>query len=234
MNIKIKIITALLLSLVLFIGCGEPEVPTAIEDVTKRPSIVYQVDKYSKLPLKYPLRVGVLQLRDSRIMPFYGNDNFFKENDTDGLSTMAYLELKNSNMFNDVQLINEKVPSLVDKNFFSMIKQKYSVDIVLIGDVTSFILLRHWKSDIPMFGGPPPGISAFSSSVDIGMIGQLVYLDGAIVIWSGEVNRKNKLLVKEGEITKNQLVNLVHETQQQMFSDLMKHISKNGKRMIVR
>lgn len=229
---KINYLLLLIGVIWLFTGCGAPVAPTAKKEITQRPSLIYKPNRYTKLPMKYPLKVGVLQFTDSRIMPFYGKENFFQQDDIEGLTQMAYLELKNSNLFGSVRLINEKVPFEMDQKFFYNIMDKYQVDAIFVADVTSFVLLRNWRSDIPMLGGPPAGVSAFSSSIDIALIGQLIYLDGGIEIWNGKVNRKNKLLVKEGEITTAQLANLATETQQQLFEDLVGHISKNGKRMM--
>ena len=213
----------------LFLGCGKPAVPVAKKDVTKRPSMIYQPNRYAKLNMKYPLNVGVLQFTDARVRPFYGKQNFFQQEDMNGLTQMTYLELKNSNLFGHVKLINEKPPFELNQDFFYKIMDKYGVDVIFIGDVTSFALTRKWTSA----GGTTHGTAAFETAVDLGLIGQLIYLDGGVPIWNGKVSRKNKLLVKQGKVSSTQLTSLVHETQQQMFSDLMKHIDKNGKRMMV-
>jgi len=217
---------SLAIVLLVITGCGTAPVPTANKDISKRPSLTYRVDSSSKLPQKYPLKIAVLPITDSRAIPFYGNEDFFQQNDIDGITKMAYFELKNSHLFSKVKLLKAKTPAKLSKEFLEEVMQKNDVDMVFIANLTEFSLLRTKKGNWRI------APDTYEVEIEMGLIGQLIYLDGGYIVWSGKASRKNSLLVKTGKLTTTQLSTLSEETLKQVFSDIKIHISKNGKRMV--
>ncbi|NOR57647.1 MAG: hypothetical protein GQ474_03905 [Sulfurimonas sp.] len=236
---KKQFLIALAISLT-FMGCGSVDAPKPSADVSKRASMIYQPDKFGRMEMLYPVNVGIMQLNDKRVLPFYAQGQFFQEDDMDGLNQMTYLELKKSGLFARVKNIPEKIPANIDDVFLQNMHKKYDVDMILILDVTSFNLFRskngrHMDTSIH-FGtqnvendGYAPG--AFKIDITASMIGQLIYYDGGIVVWSGDVSRSKRIAVADGVVSSEQLSELAQGTLKPFYTELKKHIFTTAKRM---
>lgn len=238
-----KNIILLISVLSVLIGCGGPKTFKAEKDVAKRPSMLYQPDNRDSMKMKYPLSVGILKLNDKRVLPFYSQKNFFKESDIDGLQQITFLELKRSGLFETIVNIPEIAPKQIDDQFLKLMHQKYQVDMILVLDVTNFNLFRakmgkelmkDWTIG-NMFGTSQMrkeyAIGSFSMQVRASMVGQLIYYDGGYIVWSGEMKRADLIPVTDAVLTPSQLALLSRNTLKPLFSDLKRHIAKNGKRM---
>ena len=174
----------LAITLLIITGCGPAPVPTANKDIFKRPSLTYRVDSSSKLPLRYPLKIAVLPITDSRAIPFYGDEDFFQQSDIDGITKMTYFELKNSHLFSKVKLLKEKTPTNLSEEFLEKLMLKNDVDMVFIGNLTEFSLLRTKKGNWRI------APDTYEVEIEMGLIGQIIYLDGGYMLWSGKASRK--------------------------------------------
>ncbi|WP_419765072.1 MAG: hypothetical protein ACNI28_01400 [Arcobacter sp.] len=234
---KKQLLIALAISL-LFIGCGGVNAPIAQKQVSKRPSLIYQPTG-NQMQMKYPLNVGVLRLNDKRVLPFYSKDNFFQEEDIQGLSQLTYLELKRSGLFGSVKYINETSPVQITDEFLQQMNQKHNVDMIFIFDVTAFNLFRTKQGKAMTFALSVKdnhrdyAKGAFTMEIFSSMVGQLIYYDGGYVVWSGEVKRANKMAVTQGDISMRDLSVLTNDTLRPMFNELKTHIKTTGKRMSV-
>ncbi len=236
---KKQLLIALAISL-LFIGCGGIDAPKPNDDISKRPSIIYQPDKFSKLDMLYPINVGIMKLNDKRVLPFYTKENFFQENDIDGLSQMTYFELKVSGLFAGVKNIPEKAPSNIDEAFLEKMHTKYDVDMILILDVINFNLFRSkngknmdtsWHMGAHNLNNDDYAAGSFKIDILTSMIGQLIYYDGGIVVWSGEVSRQKRIAVADGVVSSGQLQELSKGSLKPFYMELKKHIYTTAKRM---
>jgi len=236
---KKQLLIALAISLI-FIGCGSVEAPKPSEEVSKRPSMIYQPDRFGRMDMLYPVNVGVMQLNDKRVLPFYAKGQFFQENDMEALHQMTYLELKKSGLFARVKNIPEKVPVNIDDAFLQKMHKQYDVDMILIMDVINFNLFRskngknmdtsiHMGTQNVNNDGYAPG--SFKIDILASMIGQLIYYDGGIVVWSGDVSRSKRIAVTDGVVNSEQLSELAQGTLKPFYSELKKHIVTTGKRM---
>jgi len=221
--------------LLIFIGCGGVDAPKPSEEITKRPSLIYQPNGLNRMQMMYPLTVGIFKIKDKRVLPFYTGGDFFQEKDVDGLHQMTYLELKKSGLFARVKMIDEEVPKNIDEAYLQSINKKYGVDMIFSFDLTDFNLFRakqgkaleYWdNSSRKNYAG-----GAFTIEVLASMIGQLIYYDGGYIVWSGEVTRRDKIAVKDGGLTTHELSQVTKQTLQPLFLELKKHIATNGKRM---
>lgn len=236
---KKQLLLALAISLI-FIGCGSVDTPKPSEDISKRPSMIYQPDRYGRMDMLYPVNVGIMNLNDKRVLPFYGHGEFFQEEDMKGLKQMTYLELKKSGLFARVKNIPEKAPDNIDDAFLQKMHKEYDVDMILILDVTNFNLFRS-KAGKKMETGIHFGAhnidndtyapGSFKIDVVASMIGQLIYYDGAIIVWSGDVSRSKRVAVTEGAVTNKELSELTQNTLKPFYTELKKHISTTAKRM---
>ncbi len=234
---KKQLLIVLAISL-MFIGCGGVNAPVAQQKVSKRPSLMYQPSSANQMQMMYPLNVGILKLNDKRVLPFYSKDNFFQEEDIQGLSQMLYLELKRSGLFGNVKFINETATSNITSKFLEEMNQKHGVDMIFVFDVTNFNLFRtkQGKSmDYSSFNKNHSDYAkgAFTMEVLASIVGQLIYYDGGFIVWSGDAKRANKIPVKEGDISTKDLSSLTKETLQPMFLELKNHIVATGKRMAI-
>ena len=235
----IKQILLVLTIVLIFIGCGGVNAPIAQQQVEKRPSLLYQPDDINQQAMLYPLNVGILKLNDKRVLPFYSKDNFFQEEDIQGLSQLTYLELKRSGLFGNIKYINETAPTQITDEFLKQMNEKHNVDMIFIFDVTAFNLFRTKQGKAMTFTAAVKdnhrdyAKGAFTMEILSSMIGQLIYYDGGYVVWSGEVKRANKIPVTEGDISMSSLSNLTRQTLKPMFNELKLHIETTGKRMVV-
>ena len=236
---KKHLLIALAISLV-FVACGSVDAPKPSDNISKRPSMIYQADKFGGMEMLYPVKLGIMQLNDKRTLPFYANGQFFQENDMEGLNQMTYLELKKSGLFSQVKKIPQKAPFKVDDAFLQKMIEKYDVDMILILDVTNFNLFRS-KNGKNMDTSIHMGVhniendtyapGAFKIDILATMIGQLIYCDGGIIVWSGDVSRSKRIAVTDGVVNSRELSELSQGTLRPLYTALKKHIVATGKRM---
>lgn len=202
----------------LFAGCGSVQ-PEAPKKESQRISLIYQPDSLITKEQKYPLTLGVLELEDKRIMPFYLSENFFQEGEIAGLSQLTYFELRRSGLFKDVIYIKEQKPQEITQEYLTQLHEKYGIDMLFIGSLTKFYLFRE-------------GLN--TNIVHSSIIGQIIYHKGGHIIWNGEVERSNKIFSQEQAVTLNELTSLTHNTLKLMYRDMIEYIDQTGKRMVKR
>jgi hypothetical protein len=223
-----KSIIIVVISLLLLNACAPSRPKPADED--QRPSLMVRADIRPLNQSKYDLRLGVLTLRDQRLSNFYGeSDDFFRESITTGLSQSAYLTLKRSNLFASTKQITTKLSDKLTRKLLKQIAKDNDVDVLFIGDIVTFNLLR--KSlieadglEMRMGGQSEAAVlsSDFQLSTDYQLIAQLIYAKDGSILWAEKVSRKKSVFADDGSIAVAELGKIsqqvIKETMVDMYS----------------
>ena len=107
-----------------------------------RPSLSYR-PKSDRGALKYNARVGILTLRDARVMKFFGGtDEFFIESAPEALGDILYFEMKSSRLFKTTKRINLTPGTELSKAQLASIAKQNDVDLIFVADLQAFNMLR--------------------------------------------------------------------------------------------
>jgi hypothetical protein len=226
MRIQMKSIIFVVISLLLLSACSPNRPRPADED--QRPSLMVRSDIRPLNQSKYDLRLGVLTLRDQRFSSFYGeNDDFFREPVTSGLSQSAYLALKRSQLFSSTKRIFSNLPDKLTRKLLKKIAINNDVDVLFIGDIVTFNLLR--KSliegdglEMKMGGQAEAAVlsSDFQLSIDYQLIAQLVYVKDGSILWAEKISRKKSVFADNGTIDIAELGKISHQAIREAMVDM--------------
>ena len=205
-------------------GCKTPADPQAF-GLGKGPSMMYQPAYGQKLQQKYPLKVGIMVARDTRPYKFYNEqDEFFKESIPESFSRMMYQELKNSGLFAETVFINETAPRNLDARMVKLIASEHGVDMILVGDLVDFNLLREKE-------GHPMGVAwTFNLIFNVKTFSQLIHAPSGTVVWADVIERESRKLT-DGSLKKGDLGPLVTPGLKGLFSDMRELIATAGLNM---
>jgi hypothetical protein len=188
---------------------------------SKRPSLSYQPSPNFGQP-KYPLRLGVLPLRDQRSGKFYGGtDAFFAEPVMAALDQTAFYEFKSSNLFQSVISIPEKAGTDLSRRRLADLALRHDVDLIFVGDVLVFNMLRE-KMRASKKGAD------FNIKVRFGMVGQLIDPRTGAVVWAEQVEREFSDLNSSGKVRASDYGGSAARAVKAGFSDIRKLITATG------
>jgi len=207
---------------------GAPAV-SAADDVKKikvpkakrRPSLSYR-PKSDRGALKYNARVGVLTLRDARVMKFFGGtDEFFAESAPQALGDILYFEMKSSRLFKSTKRINFTPGTELSKAELASIAKKNNVDLIFVADLQAFNMLRekmvmHKK-----------GVD-YKIIVRFGLFGQLIDPATGKVLWAEQVAREFSGLNSTGKIKPYDYSGNAMQAIQAGFADVKQYIRTTG------
>lgn len=188
------------------------------------PSMMYQPAFGQKLQQKYPLKVGIMVARDTRPYNFYDEeDDFFKESIPEGFSRMMFQEFRNSGLFAETVFINEAAPKDLDAKALKLIASEHNVDMILVGDLIDFNLLREKEGNV---------ISVFTYNLifNVKTFSQLIHVQSGTVVWADVVERESRILT-DGSLKKGELNPLVTPGLKGLFNDMRELISTAGLNM---
>jgi curli biogenesis system outer membrane secretion channel CsgG len=223
-----KSVIFVVISLLLLTACAPSRPKPADED--QRPSLMVRADIRPLNQSKDDLRLGVLTLRDQRLSNFYGeSDDFFRETVTSGLSQSAYLALKRSQLFSSTKRIVANLPDKLTRKHLKKIAKENGVDVLFIGDIVTFNLLRKSMMEadgleMKMGGQAEAAVlsSDFQLSIDYQLIAQLIYAKDGSILWAEKVSRKKTVFADDGAIAVAALGKInqqvIRETMVDMFS----------------
>lgn len=215
----IPILTCVLL---FFAGCSATE-PSPFGS-SERPSLYYRPKQQYSKTLKYPVKLGVLNVKDRRNLRFYDDeDNYFTEKIPEAVSNMLFSEMKTSGMFKEVKKINETPPETITPAYMKKLKSKHNIDMALFTDLTRFNMLREKEGKSI--------IDTFKITVDIGFVSQLIFLRNGYVVWADSVDRQDKELAKEGALEPQALRRITENAMSSAIGDVKLLILKTGKVM---
>lgn len=187
----------------------------------KRPSLSYR-PKSDRGALKYNARVGVLTLRDTRVMKFFGGtDEFFIESAPQALGDILYFELKSSRLFSSTKRINLTPGTELSREQLASIAQQNEVDLIFVADLQAFNMLRekmvmHKK-----------GVD-YKIMVRFGMFGQLIDPATGKILWAEQVAREFSGLNSTGKIKPFDYSGNAMQAIQAGFADMKQYIRTTG------
>lgn len=221
-----RIIGLILLSLLFISGCAPSKPKPAEKEL--RPSLMVRPNIRMMQTPKYKLKLGVLTMRDQRLSNFYGeSDNFFREKVVEGLSQSVYLALKRSYIFEQTKRINIDMPDKMTRSSLRKIAKDNNVDVLFVGDIVIFNLLRKSLIDgdaleLKMGGQSDADVAAndFQLSVNYQIIGQLIIANNGAILWAEKVKRKKTVLGKDGTLSVNRLGMISQEVVKDTMVDM--------------
>lgn len=221
-----KTTAAMLLGGLLLVGCApgvavdKPKPATA----ASRPTLMYQPGLQMSAQPKYPLKLGVMDVLDKRIVPFwYDADDFFSEPVSQGLSVNIYRDIRSSGIFSDVVRIEDTPPQMFSAKSMLDLKRQYGVDMILVTHLNAFHMSRDKTGDIRQ--------NTYVVKPHIGLVSQLIFLDNGIVVWADKVDRTQEKLTGQGVLSDGQMGQIARQIVQDAVGDMKLLILQTGKVM---
>lgn len=212
----------LLAAVLLLAGCSATEPDPGRRET--RPHLRYQPQTDHPPEVKYPLRLGVFDVRDRRPTPFYaGRDDFFAETIDDSVSDMIFAEMKSSGLFGEVVRIRESFPQEVEPAALRELASRHRIQMALVADLTKFNMLRE-KTGMSK-------IDTFKISVDVRLLAQLVFLGNGMIVWAEDIDRREITLAESGALNQAELGAVGNQAFKAALGDVKVMIMKTGMRM---
>lgn len=203
------------------VNAGDDVKKIKVPKAKKRPSLSYRPQS-QRGALKYNARVGVLTLRDTRVMKFYGGtDEFFAESVPQALGDILYFEMKASRLFKSTKRINVMPGTELSKTQLASIAKQNNVDLVFVADLQAFNMLRekmvmHKK-----------GVD-YNIIIRFGLFGQLIDPASGNILWAEQVAREFSGLNSTGKIKPYDYSGNAMKAIQVGFGDLKQYIRTTG------
>ncbi|MFC1680014.1 hypothetical protein ACFL2T_07380 [Elusimicrobiota bacterium] len=226
MNTKMLSSLCVALCGALLMGCAGAR-HVKVPSKRRRPTLSYSPKSVPVRSAKYPLIVGVADLRDRRVWKFFGGkDKFFREPIIEGVSNALYNDLKASGLFSGAKRISADLPRKLTGPERLKLHTKHGVDMLLVTDLTKFNM-RRIKAGVYLH-------DSFNILVDIAWVARLIHLDSGTVVWAGQIDRSGKESGASGVLNPGQLGRLTRDTMRKMGADMKMLIQRTGKRMASR
>jgi len=192
-----------------------------IPKAKKRPSLSYRPQS-SRGSLKYNASVGILTLRDARVMKFFGGtDEFFTESAPQAIGDILYFELKSSRLFKSTKRINFTPGSELSKAQLAQIAKQNNVDLLFVADLQAFNMLRD-KMVMEKKGVD------YKIIVRFGLFGQLIDPASGKILWAEQVSREFSGLNSTGKIKPFDYSGNALQAIQAGFDDVKQYIRATG------
>lgn len=219
----------LFLLIALFLaGCAPPRVQYPVPLEQNKPSLLFPPGPAILSSPKYPLRVGVMTIKDKRNVFFsHEADNYFAEGTVQAISDSLCRDLQFSGIFSEVIRIPEQPRETIAPEELHRIKQTYGVDMVLATYLTDFSMPRE-KTGASMY------LNTYVVRIKGSMIGQLIYLDKGYVVWADRVERMQEDLTQQGVLPPEKMGSMARQVLQDCAADMKTLIVQTGKVMKVR
>ncbi len=222
---QFKIVFTFLLSCLLLAGCAPGmavEKPKPSE--FNKPSLMYQPGRRMLAEPKYALKLGVMDVQDKRIVPFwYDADDFFSETISQGFTMNIYRDIRSSGIFTEVVRIQEQPPATLTAENMMSLKNKYGVDMILVTYINEFYMSRQKTGETRM--------NTYVVTPRVGLVAQLIYLEKGIVVWAEKVDRKQEDISNTGVLSDGKMGELSRKVIQDSVGDMKALIIQTGKVM---
>lgn len=186
-----------------------------------RPSLSYR-PKSDRGALKYNARVGILTLRDARVMKFFGGtDEFFIESAPEAIGDILYFEMKSSRLFKTTKRINLTPGTELSKAQLASIAKQNDVDLIFVADLQAFNMLRE-KMVMEKKGVD------YKIMVRFGLFGQLIDPATGKILWAEQVAREFSGLNSTGKINPYDYSGNAMQAIQAGFADVKQYIRTTG------
>lgn len=196
--VAVFLCTASIYSAELVAGGGEAQAQVKAKKVkepkaNKRPSLSYQPQMAAER-VKFAERIGILTMRDQRVMKFYGgSDDFFVESVTTAINEALFYEFKSGQLFTKVVNIRVDPGVRLDPAELAALAEKNNVDLLFQADIDVFNMLREKviKSDQ---GGE------FQVKVRFAFFGQLIEPKSGSILWADQITHEFSTLNTSGVV----------------------------------
>lgn len=186
-----------------------------------RPNLSYRPN-VSRLTVKYPGRVGVLDIRDKRMMLFYGGeDGYFSEPVLETLSNSLFLELKAGRAFEDIKKIPGAHSVDISRKAIAELATQNDVDYIFMTDLTRFNLVREKMVK------RKKGLD-FKIIVRFGIVGQLIDSKSGAVLWAENIEREDGQLNTDKRVSAEDYGPSAINSVQNGFDDMKNSIRDLG------
>ncbi|MBT4161480.1 MAG: hypothetical protein HOC70_14725 [Gammaproteobacteria bacterium] len=198
-----------------------------------RPTLSYRPDGKTRYEQKYPVTVGILPLRDRRIINFYWDkDDLFEERIDKGIAEILFNEIQMSRIFGSVKVLDIDVPDDITPEFLNQVKEAHDVDMVMITDLVAFHMFRRKagemvRSQITVATVAAPTRYIIQATIS----GQLVHNETATIVWSDTCERQVQDFALMGLLEPYEVGELARRSLQFLFGDFKLLLSAGGKRM---
>lgn len=187
----------------------------------KRPSLSYRPNSV-RGALKYDASVGILTLRDARVMKFFGGtDDFFAEPAPQAIGDILYFEMKSSRLFKSTKRINFTPGAELSKAQLAQIAKQNNVDLLFVADLQAFNMLRE-KMVMEKKGVD------YKIIVRFGLFGQLIDPTSGKILWAEQVSREFSGLNSTGKIKPFDYSGNALQAIQAGFDDVKQYIRATG------
>ena len=201
-----------------------------------KPTMMYRPKSTPRFNQKYDLTVGILPVKDRRVMNFYWyKDDLFEEPIPQGVTDILYNELRSSRLFKKVTRLKSPLPPTPDNAALQAYKEKHSIDMVISADLVSFNMLREKAGEITT-GFSTGAIVAAPTRVmvDVSMFAQLIHLESGTLVWADSVARRGQAFALMSVLAPEEVGSLTRQTLGLVFNDLKMLLSAGGKMMVKR
>ena len=136
--------SVLLLSAFLYLSDAEAlEHVYAAFEKDGKPTMMYRPKSTPRFNQKYDMTVGILPVKDKRVMNFYWyKDDLFEEPIPQGVTDSLYIELRSSRLFKKVTRLKSPLPPMPNNAALQAYKEEHNIDLVISADLVAFNMLR--------------------------------------------------------------------------------------------
>ena len=190
--------TASITSIEMAVGGGEAQAQVKAKKVkapkaNQRPSLSYRPESVTEA-VKYAERIGILTMRDQRVMKFYGgSDAFFVESVTTAINEALFYEFKTGRLFTKVVNIRVDPGKRLSPAELAALAEQHDVDLLFQADIDVFNMLRE-KVVKSNEGGE------FQIKVRFGFFGQLIEPKSGSILWADQINHEFSTLNTSGVV----------------------------------
>ncbi len=157
----------------------------------QRPSLSYRPQLVSET-VKYAERIGILTMRDQRVMKFYGgSDGYFVEPVTKAINEALFYEFKTGRLFTKVVNIRVDPGKQLSPADLAALAEQYDVDLLFKADIDVFNMLRE-KVVKTKEGGE------FQVKVQFRFFGQLIEPKSGSILWADQIDHEFSTLNTSG------------------------------------
>ena len=112
--------------------------------------MMYRPKSTPRFNQKYDMTVGILPVKDKRVMNFYWyKDDLFEEPIPQGVTDSLYSELRSSRLFKKVTRLKSPLPPMPNNAALQAYKEEHNIDLVISADLVAFNMLREKGQDDP-------------------------------------------------------------------------------------
>ena len=229
--------SVLLLSAFLYLSDAEAlEHVYAAFEKDGKPTMMYRPKSTPRFTQKYDMTVGILPVKDKRVMNFYWyKDDLFEEPIPQGVTDSLYSELRSSRLFKKVTRLKSPLPPMPNNAALQAYKEEHNIDLVISADLVAFNMLRE-KAGKMTRGVSTGAIVAAPTRVmvDVSLFAQLIHLESGTLVWADSVERRGQAFALMSVLAPEEVGSLTRQTLGLVFSDLKMLLSAGGKIMVKR